>query len=180
MKPVFTKEQIEKEVARVSGEITQDYADRRPLIVCVLRGAYAFAKDLTDRLPFKLELDFTTVSSYKHGTKSGDLKLVQDVDTPVKGRDVIFVEDILDTGNTLRFLYAIYQARGAKSVETAVVIRKKMGRLMNGTLPKYICFDEVDPKPFLVGYGLDNKGYDRNLPGIFELEEHEIKASPGA
>ncbi len=179
MKLLYDQQRIDQEITRVAAEITRDYAETKPLMVCVLRGAYAFATDLTRKMPMKLELDFTTVSSYKHGTKSGDLKLVQDVDTPVKGRDVIFIEDILDTGNTLSFLYALYKARGAKSVETAVLVRKKLGQIKDANPPKYACF-ECDQKPFLVGFGLDNKGYDRNLPEIFEMEEHEIQAAPGA
>ena len=188
MKLLYSKEQITQQVDRVAHEILRDYAGRRPLVVDVLKGAKYFFVDLTRRISeiqpednheLKLQDDDTTVSSYKHGIKSGDLKLVQDVDSPIEGRDVIVAEDILESAKTLSFLHDYYMMRGASSVEIVLMIRKKMKCLNNGKAPKYVCFN-YDGDSFLVGNGLDNKGFDRNRPNIYEMEEPEIKAAPGA
>ena len=188
MKLLYSKQQIAHEVDRVAHEILRDYAGRRPLIVTVLKGAKYFFVDLTRRISeiqpednheLKLQDDDTTVSSYKHGVKSGDLKLVQDVDSPIAGRDLIVTEDILDSSQTLTFLYDYYRMRGAKSVEIVLLIRKKMKRLKGGQEPKYVCFN-YDGDAFLVGNGLDNKGFERNRPHIYEVDEGEINAAPGA
>jgi len=188
MKLLYSEAEIKSQNRRVAGEIVTDYAGKRPLIVTVLRGSMFFTSDLTREIAqiqsernanLKTEIDVTTVSSYKHGLKSGDLKLVQDLDSPVEGRDILVVEDILDSGRTLKFLCDYYRMRQAKSIEVAVLIRKKRVSLAGFGDPKYVCFEYGDDD-FLVGYGLDNKGFDRNLPAIYKMEESDIKAAPGA
>jgi len=173
MKLLYSKEQIDQQISRMATEMTRDFAERRPLIIGVLKGAAPFMVELALKMPIPLQMDFTTVSSYKDGKKSGELKMVMDVNSPVGGRDVVIVDDILDSGNTLKYLKNHYQLLGARNIYMAVLVRRILNQTLERPELRYVGFDYSGEK-FLVGFGLDNKDYDRNLPAIYELEEGDL------
>jgi hypoxanthine phosphoribosyltransferase len=179
MKPLYSKDQIIERNAQLAGEIVRDYPpDTRLLVVGVLKGAYHFMSDLTraiEESPLNIERrvmvedDFTTVSSYKDGHKGVEPKLVMDVNSIIGGRDVLIVDDILDTGNTLKFLYNHFRNLKANSIHTAVMVRRVLAQVEGTPDARYVGFD-YDGKKFLVGYGLDDKGVRRNLPYIGTID----------
>jgi len=118
----------------------------------------------------KVEIDFMTISSYKHGTKSKDFKFIQDLDSEVKGRDILIVEDIIDSGRTMSFTFAHLGSLGAASIETVVLINKTRHRKYEIKPPKYIGF-EYNEDPFLIGFGFDFDGLYRNLPDVYRMED---------
>ncbi len=125
----------------------------------------------------KVEIDFMTVSSYKHGTKSSDFKFVQDLDSRVKDRDILIVEDIIDTGKTLAFTIEHLKTLGAKSIELAVFVNKTTNLAPDFASavgqPKYVGFKYHDT-PFIIGFGFDYNGYYRNLPEVYQMEEQDF------
>lgn len=145
-------------------EITKEYAGRKPLLICVLKGAMVFMADLMRSIDLPLNIDFIAVSSYGSGTRStGEVRIVKDLDGPIEGHDVIFVEDILDTGLTLSYLLETFRARGVASIKLAALLNKPDRRKTHVELD-YKGFDI--PDEFVVGYGLDFDERYRNLPYI--------------
>ncbi len=180
MKLLYSEAQIKKEVERVAAEIVEHYQGKTLLIVGILTGAYIFKADLVRaiyrrakerNLEITLEDDFTTASSYFHGRKSGSLRIVYDLNTDPKDKEVLVVDDIWDTGNTSRYVRDYYLFRKAKSVEVAVFIRRVGNISSEG--PKYVCFNHSG-KDFFVGYGLDDKGIKREIPEVYGLEAGEM------
>ena len=168
---LFTAEQIQQRIDELATRINADYPDGEPLhFVAVLKGAFMFLSDLARAMsPRPVTLDFIAVSSYGAATKSsGEVRLLKDLDTPLQGRDVIIVEDIVDTGLTLHYLQDVLRARDPKSLRTACLLSKPSRRKVDVAV-EYIGF-EIEDK-FVVGYGLDNAGQFRHLPFIGVQDE---------
>jgi hypoxanthine phosphoribosyltransferase len=163
---LLSQEQIQKRVAELAGEIRRDFPDGLHLIA-VLKGAFIFLSDLVRHMTGDVSLDFMAVASYAKGTtSSGEVRLLKDLDTTLDGKNVVIVEDIVDTGLTLTYLQDILRARNPKSLRTACLLSKPSRRQVNVKV-EYIGFTIEDR--FVVGYGLDFAEQYRNLPYIAEL-----------
>src|SRR6476619_7058410 len=164
---LLSDEQIRKRVADMAAEIRRDFPDDLHLIA-VLKGAFVFLSDLVRHTPGHVSLDFMAVSSYAKGTTtSGQVRLLKDLDTSLDGRNVVIVEDIVDTGLTLTYLQDILRARSPKSLRTACLLSKPARRQVDVKV-EYIGFTIEDR--FVVGYGLDYAEQHRNLPYIAVLD----------
>jgi hypoxanthine phosphoribosyltransferase len=158
---VLTEEQISARITEIGAQLTADYAGKRPLLVCVLRGAYAFMTDLARAVDLPVEIDFIAVSSYGSATRtSGVVRLVKDLDVEITDRDVILVEDIVDTGLTLRYLRRSLEARGPATLEVCTLLAREAADL-DGLGVRYVGF--TIPGDFVIGYGLDAAERYRNL-----------------
>lgn len=156
-------------VGRLAEEISSHYqALPDPVLgICVLKGAFIFFADLVRRLPITLELDFVRLASYGHEKTPGDKVLFsKDIETPVQGKHILLVEDIVDTGRTLHYLTQVLKARGPKSVRICALVHKSSRTEVE--IPIDFCGFSLD-KGFVVGYGLDYAENYRQLEGIFEL-----------
>lgn len=163
---LFSEEQIAERVRAMGAQITQDYAGTEPLMVCVLRGASLFLADLVRSVDLPVEMDFMAVSSYGKAAKSsGIVRIVKDLDTMLRDRDVIIVEDVLDSGLTLKYLMANLGSRQPRSLEIATLLLKNPAPAVT---PRYVGFE--CPNEFVVGYGLDYAERYRNLPYIGVLK----------
>ncbi|HQR36013.1 MAG TPA: hypoxanthine phosphoribosyltransferase [Blastocatellia bacterium] len=157
-------EKLQERIRQMGQQIANDYAGRRPELICVLKGAMVFLSDLMRAIDLSLTVDYIAVSSYgKEKNSSGEVKIVKDLDEPLQGRDIILVEDILDTGLTLSYLVNSFKARGATSIKIATLLNKPERRKVE-VHADYIGFDI--PDEFVVGYGLDYAERYRNLPYI--------------
>lgn len=166
---LYTEEQIQAKVKELGEQITADYQGRNPLVICVLKGAFIFMADLVKRLDMQLETDFMAVSSYGNATSSsGVVKIIKDLDTSVEGRDVLIIEDIIDSGLTLSYLIDVLERRNALSVSVVTLFDKPARRTV-GLEADYKGF--VIPDAFVVGYGLDYAEHYRNLPYVGILKE---------
>ena len=155
---------IQKRVAELGAEINRDYAGREPHLVGVLKGACPFISDLCKSIDLAMTLDYIAVSSYGALTKStGEVRLVKDVDQGLEGRDVLVIEDIVDTGLTLNYLLRLLRARGPRSIKVMALLSKPARRLVDAPVD-YIGFTIDDL--FVVGYGLDFNQKYRNLRDI--------------
>ena len=160
---LLSEEQIQKRVAELAAEIRRDSPDEVHL-VAVLKGAFMFLSDLVRHMTGHVSLDFMAVSSYAKGTtSSGEVRMLKDLDTTLDGRNVVIVEDIVDTGLTLTYLQDILRARNPKTLRTACLLSKPSRRQVDVTV-EYIGFTIEDR--FVVGYGLDYAEQYRNLPHI--------------
>ena len=161
---MLSEEQIAKRVKEVAAQLDRLYEGRRPLVVCILKGSVVFFADLIRHMTTPLELDFMAVSSYGAGTEStGRLKVTKDLTTDIAGRDVLIVEDIIDSGNTLYNLKKMLISRAPASVNI-VTLLDKPERREAPMEPEYTCF--VIEDEFVVGYGMDYAEEYRNLPYI--------------
>ena len=167
-------DQIQKRVAQLAADLQRDLEGRQPLLVGVLTGAFVFMSDLVRNLKMDLEVDFVQVSSYGTSTVAGELKLIKDLTRPVEGREVVIVEDIVDTGHTLAWLVQQMRQRGAASVRTCVLLNKPSRREVEVPLD-YVGFDI--PDAFVVGYGLDFAHKYRNLPYVAVLKPEAYRKS---
>jgi hypoxanthine phosphoribosyltransferase len=159
---LLSEEQMRQRVAELGEAITRDYAGRAPLLVCVLKGAFVFMADLARAIELPVEFDFMAVSSYGNSTKtSGVVRIVKDLDIDLAGRDVIVVEDIIDSGLTLSYLRKNLQSRGPASLEVCALL-VRTGRQESEIGLKYVGFEI--PPDFVIGYGLDVAERWRNLP----------------
>ena len=164
---LLSEAQIQKRVAEMAAEIRRDFPDDLH-VIAVLKGAFIFLSDLARAMPGHVSLDFMAVSSYAKGTtSSGEVKMVKDLDTALDGRNVVIVEDIVDTGLTLTYLQEILHKRHPKSLRTACLLSKPSRRKVDVKVD-YIGFTIEDR--FVVGYGLDYEEQYRNLPHIAVLE----------
>ena len=164
---LLSEAQIQKRVAEMALEIRNDYPDDLH-VIAVLKGAFIFLSDLARHIPGQVSLDFMAVSSYAKGTtSSGEVKMVKDLDSALDGRNVIIVEDIVDTGLTLSYLQQILRRRHPKSLRTACLLSKPSRRKVDVAV-EYVGFTIEDR--FVVGYGLDYAEGYRNLPYITVLE----------
>ena len=165
----FSKGRIETEVLRLAAEINAAYAGRELLVVVVLKGAFFFAADLVRALRVPVQIDFLKLSSYDGTRSTGQVQIKKDLDAEVAGRDVLVVEDIIDTGLTISFLIDLLRQRGAKSLGVCTLVDKKRHRRAEIT-PDYVGIACDDG--FLVGYGLDLDERMRELPEIYEIVEN--------
>ncbi|MDO8964618.1 MAG: hypoxanthine phosphoribosyltransferase [Coriobacteriia bacterium] len=161
---IFSEEQVQERIREIGAEISRDYEGRSVLLVAVLRGAALFIADLSRTITVPVQLDFMAVSSYGSSTKSsGVVRILKDLDETIEGRDVIVVEDILDTGLTLKYLLKNLASRKPSSLEVVTLLSKE-GKQRVPISCKYVGF--VVPDEFVVGYGLDYAERYRNLPYI--------------
>ncbi|MBU3830287.1 MAG: hypoxanthine phosphoribosyltransferase [Candidatus Limosilactobacillus merdavium] len=161
---LYSEEEINHRMDELAEQLTAEYKGQRPLIISVMTGAVLFTVDMIKRMDIMAKLDFIDVSSYYGGTSStGKVKLVQDLKSDVADRQIIIMEDIVDTGHTLKYLIDLLKERGAKSVKVCTLLDKPEGRQVD-VKADYVGFNV--PNEFLVGYGLDYKGYYRNLPYV--------------
>ncbi|MER1959073.1 MAG: hypoxanthine phosphoribosyltransferase [Solibacillus sp.] len=173
-KIMISEEQIQERIKDLGAQLTEEYKDRFPLAVGVLKGAMPFMNDLMKRFDSYIELDFMDVSSYGNATvSSGEVKILKDLNTSVEGRDVIIIEDIIDSGLTLSYLVDLFKYRKAKSIKIVTLLDKPSGRKVK--LEADVVGFEV-PDGFVVGYGLDYVEKYRNLPyiGILKREVYSF------
>jgi hypoxanthine phosphoribosyltransferase len=164
MRVLLSHDQIEARVAEMGRQIAADYAGGEPHLVGVLKGACTFMTDLARQIDLPLSLDYIAVSSYGAATKSsGEVKLIKDLDQGLDGRDLLVVEDIVDTGLTLNYLLKVLKARGPRTLKVATLLSKPSRRLVE-TPVDYVGFTIEDQ--FVVGYGLDYNERYRNLKDI--------------
>lgn len=167
-KVLISEEEIQQQCKVMGAQLTEEYQDRFPLAIGVLKGATPFMADLLKRVETHLEMDFMDVSSYHGGTESsGEVKIVKDLDTKVEGRDILIIEDIIDSGLTLSYLVDLFKYRGAKTIKIVTLLDKPTGRSAN-VKADTIGFEV--PDEFVVGYGLDYEEKYRNLPYIGVLK----------
>lgn len=161
---LYTEEQLRSRVQEVGAQITADYAGRQPLLISVLRGSYIFMADLTRAIDLDVTVDFMAVSSYGAGTaSSGQVEIKKDLSDSIEGKDLIIVEDILDSGNTLYYLMDVLRARKPASIRICALMDKPERRTKPITAD-YVGF--TIPDAFIVGYGLDYAEKYRNLPYV--------------
>lgn len=166
---LISQEDIQAKIKELGQILTEEYKDKNPLLVGVLKGALPFMGDLMQELDIFMEYDMMDVSSYGDAFKSsGEVRIVKDLDTSVENRHVLFVEDIIDTGRTLNYLKELMERRGAASVKIVTLLDKKAGRQVE-IEADWVGFQI--PKKFVVGYGLDFKDQYRNLPYIGVMKE---------
>jgi hypoxanthine phosphoribosyltransferase len=169
LRVLLDRKEIEAAVRRLASEISQDYRNKNPLLLGILRGSFVFLADLIRHLDFPLEIDFIGLSSYGSSTQtSGQIKVVKKLETPVRGRNLLVVEDIVDTGLTTAFLLKYLKRRRPASVKLCALADKSSRREIPVNID-YLGF--TVPNKFLVGYGLDANQKFRNLPDICYLED---------
>jgi hypoxanthine phosphoribosyltransferase len=166
---LYTREQIQATIKRLAGEITHDYYGKNPLLVGILKGAFMFMADLVRALDFPLEIEFVRVSSYgKNKESSGKISVVQGLRTPMENRHVLVVEDIVDTGYSVKHVFESLSRKKPESIKICCLFDKHTRRQIDVPLD-YVGLPV--PDKFLVGYGLDWAEQYRNLPDICYLEE---------
>lgn len=165
----LTPAEIASDVQQVADQITRDYADKVPLFVVVLNGAFVFASDLIRKVNLRCEETFIRVSSYWGMASTGELKFIVPLQQSVKGRDVIIVEDIVDSGLTIHQLKAHLRAEGAASVRVAAMLFKPEKLEYNDAEPDYV--GRRITNEFVIGYGLDLDGFVRNLDAIYKIKK---------
>lgn len=165
---LLTEEQLQAKIRELGAKLSEDYRDRNPLVICVLKGAFIFMADLVKNISIPIEIDFMAVSSYGSSTKSsGVVRIIKDLEVSVEGRDVIIVEDIIDSGLTLSWLMRNLKNRNPKSLNVITLLRKP--ERLTANIDMYdIGFDI--PNEFVVGYGLDFTERYRDLPYVGTLE----------
>lgn len=172
---LLTEQEIHEITKRMGKKISLDYKDKNLIVVGLLKGCVPFLADLTRQIDLKFDIAYMSVSSYHGGiSSSGDVKIKMDLDLSIKGRDVLIVEDIVDTASTIVTMLELFKHRGASSVKIATLLDKPGGRV-KPYQPDYV--GRVIPKAFVVGYGLDYDEYYRNLPyvGILKPEVYNTK-----
>jgi len=166
--PVISKAEIDEHVAAVAHRISVDYTNRDLVLIGVLKGAFIFLSDLARRLTIPARIDFIGASSYGSGTtSSGKIKITKDIGIDIKDKDVLIVEDIIDTGLTLNYLIEHIKSRGPATVRNCILIDKRERREVT-IQTDYTCLTVA--RGFLVGYGLDYDEDYRNLPAIYHLK----------
>jgi hypoxanthine phosphoribosyltransferase len=168
---LVSAEDLKRRVAELGEEISRDYRDRDLVLVGVLKGAVLFIADLMRHLTVPSEVDFMAVSSYGSSTdSSGVVRILKDLDAPIEGRDVLIVEDIIDSGLTLHYLLRSLEARNPRSLEVCSLLTKPERRRVEDPI-RYVGFEI--PNRFAIGYGLDHKQRFRNLPFVAALNDPE-------
>lgn len=165
---LFTREEIQKKVQELGKIISKDYNGKKLILVGILKGAVPFMADLMREIDLDLEYDFMDVSSYSGTTSVGEVRILKDISTHIEGKDVLFVEDIIDTGLTLSYLTDLFKSRAANSVAITTLLSKPKRRKID-IYVKYIGY-EIEDK-FVVGYGMDYNEKFRSLPYIGVLDE---------
>ena len=168
LKVLVTEEELQKKVSELGKKISEDYKDKNLLLVSILKGSVVFMADLMRAISIPAKIDFMAVSSYGSGVKtSGVVKIVKDLDIDLSGYDVLIVEDILDSGMTLKYITELLKTRGTKSIRIATLLDKPARRKVD-IKADYFCFDI--PDEFVVGYGLDYDEKYRNMREVGVLK----------
>lgn len=169
LKPMYQEEELQKRIKEIAEDIDQDYIGKEIVVVCVLKGAVFFTVDLVKKMKTPIELETIQISSYVGTESTGNIIVKKDLDNSVEGKDVLIVEDIVDTGRTLKWLreYLINEKK-AKTVKIAVLMDKKERRVVDIPID-YIAFSI--PNKFVVGYGFDVDERGRNIPYVGYLDE---------
>lgn len=171
---LFTAEEIADRVWEMGAQISADYAGKRPLLVGVLKGVFPFMADLLRAITIPVEVDYMAIASYSSETrKKGFVRLQKDLEEPLNGRHVLFVEDVIDTGLTLNYLLQNLQARGPASLQVCTLFDKPQRRLIKIPIT-YKGFEL--PERFIVGYGLDYRELYRNLPFVGLLKAEVLQS----
>ena len=166
---LISEEDVEKRIQEIGSAISKEYEGKCVHLICVLKGGVFFACELAKRISVPVTIDFMSVSSYGAGTvSSGVVKIIKDLDEPLEGKDVLIVEDIIDSGRTLAYLIEILKQRGPKSIHLCTLLDKPERRVKKQVHVDYTCF--TIPDEFVVGYGLDYDQKYRNLPYIGVVE----------
>lgn len=168
---LLSEQEVDDKIREIGEQISKDYEGKEVHMICVLKGGSFFMCELAKRITVPVSLDFMSVSSYGNGTMSGGVvKIVKDLDDPVKGKDVLVVEDIVDSGRTLSYLMEMLKERGANSLRLCTLLNKPERRVVDVHVD-YTCFEI--PDEFVVGYGLDYAQRYRNLPyiGVVEFDD---------
>lgn len=166
---LISEEAILKRIRELGEEITEDYKDKDLMVVGILKGAVVFMAELCKRIDLPIDMDFMSVSSYGSSSKStGEVKIIKDLDGSVEGKDILIVEDIIDTGLTLSYLTDNLKKRGASSVKIITLLDKTIRRNLEIKVD-YLGFEV--PNEFIIGYGLDYAETYRNLPFVAALKE---------
>ena len=171
IRELISEEEVVARIRELGEQISKDYAGESVHLVCILKGACIFMCDLAKRIRVPLSMDFMTVSSYGSGTQSsGIVRIKKDLDDPIKGLNVLIVEDIVDSGRTLHYLTEVFKERGCKSVRTCTLLDKPERRVVDLDVD-YVGF--MIPNQFVVGYGMDYDQRYRDLPfiGVVEFTE---------
>ena len=174
LRVLLSEDEIRVKVRELGGKITADYKNSNLMLVTVLKGAVVFLADLMRQIDVPAEIDFMVVSSYGSGVKSsGVVKIVKDLDVPLAGKDILIVEDILDSGLTLSYIKELLESRGPRSIRIATLLDKPSRRKVD-LQADYIGFSV--PDEFVIGYGLDYDEKYRNLPylGILKPEVYSV------
>ena len=167
---LLTEEEVDKRINEVAEQINKDYAGKSVHLICILKGGVFFTCELAKRLNMPVSMDFMSVSSYGAGTvSSGVVRIIKDLDEPLEGKNVLIVEDIIDSGRTLAYLIEVLKQRGPKDIHLCTLLDKPERRVKDVKVD-YVCFNI--PDEFVVGYGLDYDQKYRNLPyiGVVELD----------
>ena len=170
---LFSEERLARRVGEIAEQITRDYQGKEIMLISVLRGSFVFMADLCRRIDLPCTIDFMSVSSYGNGTSStGQVQITKDLSSDITGKDLIVVEDILDSGNTLSYLLRVLEQRRPASIRLCTLLDKPERRVKDVNVD-YTCFNI--PDEFVVGYGLDYAQRYRNLPfiGIVEFENEQ-------
>lgn len=167
---LISEEEVNKKINEVAAQISKDYEGKEIHLICILKGGVFFTCELAKRITVPVTLDFMSVSSYGAGTiSSGVVRIMKDLDEPLEGKDVLIVEDIIDSGRTLAYLIENLKQRGPKRIQLCTLLDKPDRRVKKEVEVQYTCF--AIPDEFVVGYGLDYDQKYRNLPYIGVVEQ---------
>lgn len=170
IRELLSEDEVDTRINEIAEQISKDYEGKQIHLICILKGGVFFTCELAKRLTVPVSLDFMSVSSYGSGTKSsGVVRIVKDLDEPLEGKDVLIVEDIIDSGRTLSYLLEILWQRHPKSIQLCTLLDKPERRVKKQVQVHYTCFSI--PDEFVVGYGLDYDQKYRNLPYIGVVEQ---------
>ena len=170
---LLTEEEVDRRIGEIAEQISKDYAGQEVHQICILKGGVFFTCELAKRLTVPVTMDFMSVSSYGGGTESsGIVKLVKDLDESLEGKNVLIVEDIIDSGRTLAYLIDVLNQRKPAEIRLCTLLDKPERRVKKQVKVDYVCF--TIPDEFVVGYGLDYDQKYRNLPYIGVVEQDEI------
>lgn len=171
IRELISEEKVDARIREIGEQISRDYEGKQIHMICVLKGGVYFLCELSKRITVPVSLDFMSISSYGDDTKSsGVVKIVKDLDQPLEGKDVLIVEDIIDSGRTLSYLIEVLKQRNPASLKLCTLLDKPDRRVVKNVNTDYCCFEV--PDEFVVGYGLDYAQKYRNLPyiGVVELK----------
>ena len=167
---LLSEEEVNVRINEIAAQISNDYEGKQIHLICILKGGVFFTRELAKRITVPVSLDFMSVSSYGSGTaSSGVVRIIKDLDEPLEGKDVLIVEDIIDSGRTLAYLIEVLKQRNPRSVKLCTLLDKPERRVKKQVQVDYTCF--TIPDEFVVGYGLDFDQKYRNLPYIGVVEQ---------
>lgn len=167
---LLSEEEVNVRINEIAAQISKDYEGRQIHLICILKGGVFFTCELAKRITVPVSLDFMSVSSYGSGTaSSGVVRIIKDLDEPLEGKDVLIVEDIIDSGRTLAYLIEVLKQRNPRNIKLCTLLDKPERRVKKQVQVDYTCF--TIPDEFVVGYGLDFDQKYRNLPYIGVVEQ---------